>query len=377
VPAPAAVATDLVKVFGSGPKAVRALDGVSLTLQPGTVLGLLGPNGAGKTTAVNVLTTLTRADSGHAEVAGIDVARDPAAVRRSIGLAGQFAAVDPTLTGRENLTLVGRLNHLGRSRSAERADQLLDRFGLVDAADRRTKTFSGGMRRRLDLAAALVAEPPVLFLDEPTTGLDPRSRVELWQIIQELVTEGTSLLLTTQYLEEADRLADSISVVDHGRVIAEGTAAELKSRLGATVVELGMADEQAAQRTAKIADEGADGPEWVVGASASNEGATVRIPTTNGPATLARLIRGMDEVGLAATSIAIREPSLDDVFLSLTGRVAEADRAEADRAEANGADHSAAGQSPAGYQTSAEHRGSSGGTDSPDSSARHRRKDRS
>jgi len=223
VTAPAAVAEDLVKVFGREKKEVRALDGVSLRLEPGTVLGLLGPNGAGKTTAVNILTTLTRPDSGRAEVAGIDVVRDPDAVRRSIGLAGQYAAVDPNLTGRENLALVGQLNHLGRSRAAERAEVLLGRFGLSDAADRRAKTYSGGMRRRLDLAAALVAEPRVLFLDEPTTGLDPRSRIDLWLIIEELVADGTSLLLTSQYLEEVDRLANAISVVDHGRVIAEGT----------------------------------------------------------------------------------------------------------------------------------------------------------
>lgn len=348
MPEVAAVAEDLVKVFGRGEKSVRALDGVSLTLRRGTVLGLLGPNGAGKTTAVNVLTTLTRADSGRAEVAGIDVAAHPAAVRRSIGLAGQYAAVDPTLTGRENLALVGALNHLGRSRAAERAGELLDRFGLAEAGDRRTKTYSGGMRRRLDLAAALVAEPPVLFLDEPTTGLDPRSRVELWQIIEQLVAEGTSLLLTTQYLEEADRLADSISVVDHGKVIAEGTAAELKGRLGATVVELGMPDEASAVRTVAVAEDGGRGPDRVNGSSASHDGSIVRIPTANGPATLARLIRGMDEAGLAATSIAVREPSLDDVFLALTGRAAEEDT-----------------QPRAGTSTT---------TDTP---ARHRRKDQS
>jgi len=327
VTAPAAVAEDLVKVFGREKKEVRALDGVSLRLESGTVLGLLGPNGAGKTTAVNILTTLTRPDSGRAEVAGIDVVRDPDAVRRSIGLAGQYAAVDPNLTGRENLALVGQLNHLGRSRAAERAEVLLGRFGLSDAADRRAKTYSGGMRRRLDLAAALVAEPRVLFLDEPTTGLDPRSRIDLWLIIEELVADGTSLLLTSQYLEEVDRLANAISVVDHGRVIAEGTAAELKGRLGATVVELGVADEASAVRTVEIAEAEmrADGR---VGGVPSRDGTTVRIPTVSGPATIARLIRGMDDAGVTATSIAVREPSLDDVFLALTGRVTGPDTDE-------------------------------------------------
>jgi len=320
---PVALAEDLVKVFGKNKKQVHALDGVSLRLEAGTVLGVLGPNGAGKTTAVNVLTTLTRADSGHAEVAGIDVTKDPAAVRRNIGLAGQYAAVDESLTGRENLVLVGQLNHLGRARAHGQADKLLDRFGLSDAADRRAKTYSGGMRRRLDLAAALVAEPPVLFLDEPTTGLDPRSRVELWGIIEELVADGRSLLLTTQYLEEADRLATSISVVDHGRVIAEGTAAELKATLGATVVEIGMVDETSAEQTLAIAVADGDDEDRVDGSGPGRSGTTIRVPTVNGPRTLARIIRGMDAAGLTARTIAVREPSLDDVFLSLTGRPAE------------------------------------------------------
>ncbi len=320
---PVAFAEDLVKVFGKDRKQVRALDGVSLRLDAGTVLGVLGPNGAGKTTAVNVLTTLTRADSGHAEVAGIDVTKDPAGVRRRIGLAGQYAAVDESLTGRENLVLVGQLNHLGRARARAQADRLLDRFGLSDAADRRAKTYSGGMRRRLDLAAALVAEPPVLFLDEPTTGLDPRSRVELWGIIEELVADGRSLLLTTQYLEEADRLATAISVVDHGRVIAEGTAAELKATLGATVVEIGMPDEASAELTLAIARADGDDRDRVDGTDPGRNGATVRVPTVNGPRTLARIIRGMDAAALTARTIAVREPSLDDVFLSLTGRPAE------------------------------------------------------
>ena len=229
---------------------LQALAGVDLAVAPGTVLGLLGPNGAGKTTAVRILTTILRADGGHAEVLGIDVARHPQAARETIGLAGQYAAVDENLTGRENLRLVGRLTHLPKAQIGSRADELLERFGLTDAAGRSAKTYSGGMRRRLDLAAALMHRPPILFLDEPTTGLDPASRSNLWDVIAELVSEGTTLLLTTQYLEEADRLADRIAVIDHGRVIAEGTPAELKSGLGGTVIGITLADPAAAARAA-------------------------------------------------------------------------------------------------------------------------------
>ena len=311
--APAILAEDLVKTFGAD---VRALDGVSLRVEPGTVLGLLGPNGAGKTTVVNVLTTLLHPDSGRAEVAGIDVLRDPAAVRRSIGLAGQYAAVDEILTGAENLTLVGRLNHLTKARARERAAELLERFSLADAGDRAAKTYSGGMRRRLDLAAALVAHPPVLFLDEPTTGLDPRSRIELWQVIDDLVADGTTLLLTTQYLEEADRLADRIAVVDHGRVIEEGTAAELKGRLGGALVEVTLAD-------AGEADRARDALAGVGDGEATSKDETVQVPSASGSRTLTEVVRHLDAAGIEARGLQLREPSLDDVFLALTGRAAD------------------------------------------------------
>ncbi len=317
---PAVIAEDLVKTFG---KDVRALDGVSLEVQQGTVLGLLGPNGAGKTTTVDILTTLLLPDSGHAEVAGIDVLRDPAAVRRSIGLAGQYAAVDENLTGAENLTLVGRLNHLPTAEARSRAGQLLDRFELSDAGGRTAKTYSGGMRRRLDLAAALVARPPVLFLDEPTTGLDPRSRIDLWGTIEDLVREGTTLLLTTQYLEEADRLADRISVVDRGQVIAEGTSAELKARLGGALVEVRLADAAEAARLVGPLSTAGSGP-------ATAEDEIVRVPASDGTATLAEVVRRLDTEGVKARGLQLREPSLDDVFLSLTGHAADHDGAAAD-----------------------------------------------
>jgi len=306
------LAEDLVKVYKGD---VRALDGVSFQVPQGTVLGLLGPNGAGKTTAVRVLSTLLRPTSGRAMVAGVDVLADPEAARRVIGLAGQYAAVDEALTGRENLLLVGRLNHLSRAEGRSRATALLNRFELAEAADRTLKTYSGGMRRRLDLAAALVARPPVLFLDEPTTGLDPRSRIELWGVIRELVADGTTLLLTTQYLEEADRLADRICVIDHGKVIAEGTAMQLKATLGGSVVEIEVEDEPTALRVeAALQGIGQGAP--------VREGAVVRVAAA-GAATMTEFVRRLDAGHLEPTGLQLRQPSLDDVFLALTGRSAE------------------------------------------------------
>lgn len=303
------VADSVVKTFGT----VRALDGISLQVEPGTVFGLLGPNGAGKTTLVNVLTTLLLPDSGRATVGGMDVASHPGAVRRIIGVAGQATAVDDMLTGRENLVLVGRLNHLPGTLIRRRAAELLEDFDIADAADRIAKTYSGGMRRRLDLAAALMARPQVLFLDEPTTGLDPRSRIGLWRVIEKLAADGTTVLLTTQYLEEADRLARRIAVVDAGRVIAEGTAAELKSRLGGSIVEVRLADAPQAHRAhAALAG--------LAGADVSSSGTVVRVPTREGTRTLTEVVRRLDAAAIEVHGLQLREPSLDDVFLALTGR---------------------------------------------------------
>ncbi|MDP9071074.1 MAG: ATP-binding cassette domain-containing protein [Actinomycetota bacterium] len=303
---------------------VVALERIDLQVPPGTVFGLLGPNGAGKTTAVRILTTIIPPDEGSARVLGFDVVRQADAVRDRIGLAGQYAAVDENLTGRENLRLIGRLTHLPRALVAERASELLERFGLSDAADRPVRTYSGGMRRRLDLAAALVHRPPVLFLDEPTTGLDLRSRRELWAVIGELVAEGMTLLLTTQYLEEADKLADRIAVVDGGRVVAEGTAAELKAGVGTTVLEVGLRDEDEAERAEPVLGRfGVTPPE--------RDGSLVRLEVDDGPRVLMGLLGGLGGAGLTPVSVVIREPSLDDVFLALTGRRVEAGPAEPNR----------------------------------------------
>ncbi|HYS39144.1 MAG TPA: ATP-binding cassette domain-containing protein [Pseudonocardiaceae bacterium] len=304
---------DLVKRFGQ----VVALDGIDFEVPFATVFGLLGPNGAGKTTAVRVLTTIIAPDRGRAEVLGHDVVREADAVRLSIGLAGQSAAVDETLTGRENLRLIGRLAQMPSRRIAPRTDELLERFELVDAADRPVRTYSGGMRRRLDVAASLVHRPPVLFLDEPTTGLDLTSRGELWAMIRELVDTGTTVLLTTQYLEEADRLSHRIAVIDHGKVIAEGTPVELKARLGATVVELGYGEARqlAARATELVARLLPGHPE--------SDGGVVRITSDDGSRVVVDVLRSLDAEGLSPVTVAVRQPSLDDVFLALTGHHAE------------------------------------------------------
>ncbi|MBW3602267.1 MAG: ATP-binding cassette domain-containing protein, partial [Actinobacteria bacterium] len=296
---------------------VRALRDVDLDVPAGTVLGLLGPNGAGKTTMVRILTTLLAPDAGHAEVAGHDVVRDAAALRAVVGLAGQYAAVDENLTGRENLEMVGRLYHIGRVEARRRADEVLERFELTDAAHRTVRTYSGGMRRRLDLGASLVGRPAVLFLDEPTTGLDPRSRLGMWDVIKQLVGEGTTLLLTTQYLEEADRLADDIAVIDDGRVIAEGTASQLKSRVGGEVLELRVVErDRTGTAVRAIAGLGAASP------TASPETGLVTLPVRGGTTVLAEAVRRLDASDVAVADLALRGPSLDDVFMALTGHAA-------------------------------------------------------
>ena len=311
-------AIGLVKRYGK----VTALDGLDLSVPEGTVLGLLGPNGAGKTTAVSILTTLLPPDGGSASVAGFDVRTQPDEVRKNIGLSGQFAAVDEHLTGFENLDMIGRLYRLGRRYSRERSRALLERFDLVEAADRPVKTYSGGMRRRLDLAGALVAEPPVLFLDEPTSGLDPRSRTDLWAVIRELVGRGTTLLLTTQYLEEADHLADDILVIDHGRQIAHGSPDQLKSELGGEriSVTVGTPDELDVARDILL-------PLSCGDIQLDSHSRQLTAPITGGAQALTHVLRELDAKGIVVRDVGLRRPTLDDVFLSLTGHVAEDEQA--------------------------------------------------
>jgi ABC-2 type transport system ATP-binding protein len=307
-------ATGLVKRY----KNVTALDGLDLVVPEGIVMGLLGPNGAGKTTAVSILSTLLEPDEGTAIVAGANVRTDPKSVRRLIGLSGQYAAVDEHLTGFENLDMIGRLYHLGRATARVRARELLERFDLTEAGDRPVKTYSGGMRRRLDLAGALVAEPPVLFLDEPSSGLDPRSRVDLWDVIRELVGKGTTLLLTTQYLEEADQLADDIVVIDHGREIAHGTSDQLKTQVGGERIEV----------TVTETDQVATAKEVLAGFAVGDihidhHSRGLTAPISGGATTLTQALRDLDTRGVMVQDVGLRRPTLDDVFLALTGHVAE------------------------------------------------------
>ena len=307
------IAEHLVKTYRNGE--VKALDDLSLDVEEGTVLGVLGPNGAGKTTTVRILATLLKPDSGIATVAGIDVAKHPDKVRELIGLSGQYAAVDETLTGWDNLVMFGRLYHLGKTASIKRADELLERFSLTDSARRPIKTYSGGMRRRLDLAASLIVQPKVLFLDEPTTGLDPRGRQEMWEVIQELVKGGVTLLLTTQYLEEADQLADEIAVIDHGKVIARGTSDALKKEVGGERLEITVENADIT-KTQEIVSR-------ISSSAIHTDVRTISAPVSTGSIALMEALRALDEAKIHPLDIALKRPSLDDVFLSLTGHVAE------------------------------------------------------
>ncbi len=318
--APPIVEVDgVTKTFGDS---VRALDGVSLDVPEGIIYGLLGPNGAGKTTLIRVLATLLKPDAGTAKVAGVDVTKDPTSVRNRIGLAGQAAAVDAYLTGRENVEMVGRLYNLSAAEAKRRAADVLERISLTDAADRPVRTYSGGMKRRLDLAASLVGRPQVLFLDEPTTGIDPRSRVEVWDMISELVDAGTTLLLTTQYLDEADQLADRIGVIDQGKLISEGTADELKDRLGGAVIELSVPDEEAAATIEALSRLDCDPPIF------DPDRKVVTVGAPEGSETLMAAVRLLDGAGIKPADLALHKPTLDDVFLAITGHAATTDEPE-------------------------------------------------
>ncbi len=302
------------KIFG---KTIKALDNVSLDVKRGSVTALLGPNGAGKTTLVRILTTLLVPDHGAVRVAGLDAVKNAQQLRSVIGLAGQYAAVDESLTGRENLEMVGRLYHLSKQAARQRADELLRQFDLEDAGDRTLKTYSGGMRRRLDLAASLIIRPQVLFLDEPTTGLDPRSRFGLWHVIRELVNDGTTVLLTTQYLEEADQLAHKIFVIDHGQIIAEGTPNELKNQAGGNVLEIHIADHEALEHAADvIAQFGSEAPRI------NSDTAVITMPVAGGASILVDAVRELDAARIKILDVIMRRPSLDDVFMALTGHSA-------------------------------------------------------
>ncbi len=304
----------VTKTFGGE---VHALVDVDLEFEPGIIYGLLGPNGAGKTTLIRVLTTLLKPDSGSARVAGVDVLADPVTARTRLGLAGQFAAVDDYLTGRENVEMVGRLYNLSSSEATKRADEVLERIHLTEAADRAVRTYSGGMRRRLDLAASMIGRPQVLFLDEPTTGIDPRSRIDVWELIQDLVADGTTILLTTQYLEEADQLAARVGVIDQGRLITEGTPDELKDKLGGSVVELSVAEEWHEATIAALRNIHGDEP------AVDHVSKKISVPAPEGSKSLMQAVRALDEARITPDDMTLRKPTLDDVFLSLTGHIAE------------------------------------------------------